>query len=348
MAPESGALLGVSIDWAKDSVAEYTHRLGRAPNVLVTFTQVPLSAQDQTNVQAGAAQAAAQGAMLLLTLEPQHGLAAVTADALADVVSLLRTVNASGVPVVVRYAHEMNGSWYPWGQQPQAYVTSFRGVAAAVHAGAPGSSMMWAPSYGGGYPFTGGTFQARPGSAAARALDTNKDGVLDGRDDSYSPYYPGDQAVDWVGMSLYHWGTKYPWGENEVPAAGKLVDQLRGRYHRAGVDERVVPDFYDVFGRQHSKPVAITETASLYAPGNGGASERAIKQAWWQQAFAPNLLTALPQLKMVNWFEWKKYEPEIRGSVDWTVTTEPILATAYAADLPSWVVPAPGLPACPS
>ena len=36
-------------------------------------------------------------------------------------------------------------------------------MAAAVHAGAPGSAMMWAPNYAGGYPFAGGMYEAEPG-----------------------------------------------------------------------------------------------------------------------------------------------------------------------------------------
>ncbi len=28
--------------------------------------------------------------------------------------------------------------------------------------------------------------------------------------DPYAPYYPGDAATDWVGMSLFHWGSGYP------------------------------------------------------------------------------------------------------------------------------------------
>ena len=344
-APDSGALLGVSIDWASDSLADYAERLGRAPAVAVTFSQMPLRDGDRTNIAAAAAQTAAQGGRLLLTLEPNEGLATVTDEAVADLVATLRSVNDTGVPVVVRFAHEMNGSWYAWGQQPKAYVRTFRAVASAVHAGAPGSSMMWAPNYGGGYPFLGGAHEARAGSKDAKALDTNGDGVLDADDDSYAPYYPGDEAVDWVGMSLYHWGTKYPWGENEVPAADKLVDQLRGRYRHAGVDERVVPDFYDVYGHDHAKPVAITETGAFYVPGGGGAKESKIKRPWWRQAFAPDLLTELPRVKMVNWFEWVKTEPEVDATVDWTVTGTPGMAKAFAADLPDWVVPA-GEPAC--
>jgi hypothetical protein len=345
LAPESGALLGVSIDWEHDTLADYAERLGRPPAVTVTFAGMPLSEQDLDNVGAAVEQAAEQRSRLLLTLEPHRGLARVTDHAIEELTTALQQYNTR-VPVIVRFAHEMNGSWYAWGQQPAAYVETFRRVAAAVHRDAPASSMMWAPSYGGGYPFIGGRHAADVGSRDGRLLDTNRDGRLDERDDGYRPYYPGDDAVDWVGMSLYHWGTRYPWGENEVPADDKLVDQLTGRYHGAGVDERVVPDFHGVYGHRHGKPVAITETAALYAPGAGGASEREIKAAWWSQVLAPDLLERLPNLRMVSWFEWDKFEPEVDGHVDWTVTRDPALRRDFVAALPDWLAPEPEAPAC--
>jgi soluble lytic murein transglycosylase-like protein len=68
--------------------------------------------------------------------------------------------------------------------------------------------MLWAPNYGGGYPFASGQYNALPGTSDFALLDTNHDGVLNMSDDPYLPYYPGDDAVDWVGMSLYHWGSR--------------------------------------------------------------------------------------------------------------------------------------------
>ena len=347
LAPASGALLGVSIDWSKDTLAGFADRLGQAPAVAVTFAQMPLRKRYIVNFDAAAAQAAAVGSRLLLSLEPHHGLAKVTPAAIHRLTRLLRRYNGAGVPVIVRFAHEMNGSWYAWGQQPRAYVRTFRRVAAAVHRTAPGSSMLWAPSYGGGYPFVGGEHAATEASPAGREHDTNRDGRLDGRDDSYRPYYPGDRFVDWVGMSLYHWGTSYPWGENEVPVRGKLVDQLTRRYDVPRARESGVPDFYAIYGQRHRKPVAITETAALYAPGNGGASARAIKTRWWRQVFAPDLLERYPRIKMLNWFEWDKYEPEIAGRVDWTLTRDPVLRRAFARALPMWLVTGSGSPVCP-
>ncbi len=324
-------LTGVSLDWSTDSLAAYAERLGRTPAVVVTFAEVPLREEDLTAVQGVVDQAAASGSSVLLTLEPNAGLEAVDEAATADLVTRLRAWNDGGVEVFLRYAHEMNGSWYPWGQQPEAYVASFRQVAAAVHAGAPGTQMMWAPSYAGGYPFLGGGYHADP--AAPGVLDTDGDGVLTERDDGYAPFYPGDDAVDWVGMSLYHWGEDYPWGENEVPAPDKLVDQLSGTYVSTTRDERVVPDFHGEYGVARGKPVAVTETAALYVPGAGGAPEAEVKAAWWDQVWDPTLAERLPALGMVAWFEWAKTEPEVGGQVDWRATADPGLAQAYAATL---------------
>jgi hypothetical protein len=94
---------------------------------------------------------------------------------------------------------------------------------------------------GGGYPFTGGAHQAVAGTAAYAALDTDMNGEVTGADAPYAPYYPGDDAVDWVGMSLYHWGNTYPWGANVVPEPGKFLQQLTGTYNGNGGNERPTP-----------------------------------------------------------------------------------------------------------
>ena len=52
---------------------------------------------------------------------------------LAAFAERLATYNSRGVPVLVRFAQEMNGSWYSWSQQPTAYVDAFCLIAAAVH-----------------------------------------------------------------------------------------------------------------------------------------------------------------------------------------------------------------------
>jgi hypothetical protein len=342
--PERGAMLGVNLDWGTESLQEFSARLGLKPAVAVSFTNLPMSASDLQNITGAVDQVRAINGTLLLTLEPRSGLAAVTTEIANDLAARLAKFNASGVPVIVRFAHEMNGSWYAWGQQPTAYKAAYREVAKAVHRVAAGSSMMWAPNYAGGYPFSGGAFEAKPGSADFSALDTNRDGVLTLADDPYAPYYPGDDVVDWVGMSLYHWGSKYPWGESEMPEDGKFAAQLTGNYNGLGGDDRAAPDFYQIYGVEKGKPVAIPETAALVVSNGDIALELSIKQAWWRQVFSRETATRFPQLHMINWFEWNKFEPEVKAKVDWTISRNDAILKAFVGDIPTWVIPArPGV-----
>lgn len=335
--PKDGVLFGVNLDWASESVDQYSQGLGHRPAVAAQFTTIPYDDAAWGWVTESATQVKSAGGVLLLTLEPTQGLDAVTARVVAQLASDLRAINDQGIPVVLRFAHEMNGSWYPWSQRPTQYIEVFRRVAAAVHRQAPGTAMLWAPNYGGGYPFAGGQYVAVAGSRDFTLLDTNADGALTMADDPYLPYYPGDDAVDWVGMSLYHWGNDYPWGTNDIPEAGKLVGMLTGTYSGSVGDERAVADFYEVFGTQHHRPVAITETAALYAPGRAGADELTVKQAWWRQVFADQVHDQFPMLKMINWFEWNKDEVEVGGVVDWRTLHSPTTRPAFVADLPKWL-----------
>ncbi|WP_167510404.1 glycoside hydrolase family 26 protein [Paenarthrobacter nitroguajacolicus] len=346
LAPETGILSGVNLDWEHETLAEYAANLGRRPAVVVSFSPFPMSDTDNRNVEAAVEQVRGNGGTLLLTLEPHEGLGEVTKERAGELAMRLDGYNKAGVPVIVRFAHEMNGSWYQWGQKPADYVAAFKVVADAVHQFAPGSDMMWAPNYGGGYPFSGGQYQAAAGTADAVALDTDGDGKVSAADDPYQPYYPGDDAVDWVGMSLYHWGNTYPWGANVLPEEGKFLQQLTGTYNGAGGNDLGVPDFYTEYGEARSKPVAIPETAALSIRSRDGADPLSIKQAWWRQLFDPAIPRDFPELKMINWFEWDKLEVEVKADVDWTVAQDTSVRDAYIADLPTWFVGADEPKAC--
>ena len=349
LVPEPGtALLGVNLDWGSEQLADFTADLGAAPATAVVFTELPLTDDNRTNLAAAVEQIRGQNSSLLLTLEPRQGLAAVTDKVIADTAALLDDISAQGVPVIVRYAHEMNGSWYPWGQQPEEYVASFRALATEFAGSAPGVAMMWAPNYGGGYPFAGGEFETTTGEPGFALLDTDGDGVITMADDPYAPYYPGDDVVDWVGMSLYHWGSAYPWGEDEVAEPGKFVQQLRGEYNGLGGDDSSLPDFYGTYVEGAGKPLGIPETAAFVTADADPALALDIKRSWWSQVFDPALGEGLPGLAMVNWFEWNKYEVEVDGDVDWTIGGDPAITEGFVSALPPWVVFAPDAALCAS
>lgn len=64
--------------------------------------------------------------------------------------------------------------------------------------------MVWAPNTAVGYPFNGaGKYLPNADDPRFRQMDTNGDGKVDNADDPFAPYYPGDDVVDWVGISLY-------------------------------------------------------------------------------------------------------------------------------------------------
>ncbi len=334
--PDTGAWVGMNLDWGSQTVAQLEAELGRPPADVVSFVAFPLTDGDAANLDAAADQAASAGAVLVVTLEPWGGLAAVTDAVAANLATRLARYGAARVPTIVRFAHEMNGSWYPWGQDPAAYVAAFRRVADAVHAGSPTSAMLWAPNQGDGYPYAGGRYGAAPGSPAATTLDTDGDGILDATDDPYAPYWPGPGYVDWVGMSLYFWGLAYPWGENELPPDGAFVGLMTG--------SASVPDFYTGYAERFSKPLAIVETAAFYRPGAGGAGESEIKRAWLGQVFGTQASVRFPWLRMVNWFEWRKTEAEVDAVVDWRIAADPTLRAAFLAALGEGFTLGPAVP----
>ena len=68
-----------------------------------------------------------------------------------------------------------------------------------------------------------------------------------------------------------------------------------------------------------------------------GDAELELKRDWWQQVLAEDLSDGLPQLKVINWFEWRKVEAEVGSEVDWTVTHDPEILAAFQGAVPSYL-----------
>ncbi len=325
---------GVQLDTENDSIDAYSSRFGDTPALFGRYVDYPISTTDLRETEKIIDKLAVKHSSLMLTIEPRKNLSVVTPAVLKDLTNNLIRWNRKGVPVIVRFAHEMNGSWYPWGQNPIEYKNVFKNVAIAVHK-APNSSVLWSPNEGGGYPFTGGPYAAKFGTSNYNYLDTNQDGTLDMADDPYSPYWPGDDVVDWVGLSIYHFGTAYPWSENEIPVANKLSDKINGTYKNENVDETMVPDFYKIYSVNHKKPFAISETSALYNNSiSEGAPERDIKSAWWKQLFNTEFLNTHPNIKLITWFEFKKKETDTGAAIiDWRINSKTDISIEFKVDM---------------
>ncbi|MGM0601159.1 MAG: hypothetical protein ACQETH_15220, partial [Candidatus Rifleibacteriota bacterium] len=171
-------------------------------------------------------------------------------------------------------------------------------------------------------------------SAEFKTLDTNQDNVLDENDDPYLPYYPGDDVVDWVGFSFYHWSNRLQRGYNEVPYQTKWAEVI-------GIGNPI-PNFHDEFALKRNKPMMVAETSAFFDPTDlrgGGASEIDIKKAWIKQVYnlnnnsIPSLKKDFPNLKAIFWFDIEKFESETNTRVDWRVSFDSEISAFYSSQI---------------
>ena len=318
-----------------DSLAAYAARLGAVPSAVGIAVAYPVDDAGRAAVRDAAAEAARHRVRLVLTLAPARGLAAATdaeARGLGELLAGLR--EGAAAPILVRFAPEMNGTWTAWGQQPDAYAAAFRTLAAAVHGA--GAETLWAPAYGAGYPFAGvrGAIEGISPDTVAD-LDTDGSGSVGPEDSPYAPYYPGDDAVDWVGLTAQHFGvfdtgTPPELTPNTVPEPGQFAAQLAGTFGY-GTADGADRDFVGEFAAGRGKPLAVV-TGALWAEGAPGAGEAEVKGAWLGQVAAA--ARATPALRLVLWQETERPEAEAQGRTgDWRLTHDAALAASLRSTM---------------
>jgi beta-mannanase len=161
----------------------------------------------------------------------------------------------------------MNGFWYPWceqsnGNQPGDYVKAWRHVHDIfTQAGVHNVIWVWSPNV------------SYAGSAPLQEL------------------YPGDQYVDWVGLSGYY-GTG---GVKDYVSFDQIFDSTLTQLHQFT-----------------GKPIVVTETGATDAIGR--------KADWVKQAFQQ--LPSHPDIIGVIWFEAVK-------ELDWRIAASPAAAAAF-------------------
>jgi hypothetical protein len=207
--------------------------------------------------------------------------------------------------------------WMDYGAQPTRFVPLWRRVYNAVKRDAPMTAMVWAPNAGNGWPW--GMTRSRLSPEDFALLDTNGNGELDHLDDPYAAFYPGDEYVDWVGTSNYHFGSVPPWLDNVLPYPGQFIANLN------------YGGFYDFYSVSKNKPLMIAETASTYHPeSDPGPGELALKQAWWRQTMTnTTFLDQYSNIKLWCLFEFRKIETDLR---DWRITNNTEVLEAFKRD----------------
>ncbi len=155
-------------------------------------------------------------------------------------------------PVFIRFAGEMNGEWTRYHGDPRAYRRAFRTVYQAFRR-APRAALIWCPN---SVPVTG-----------------------------LEEYYPGDDAVDWVGVNLY----SVLFLDNDPARTGEQVNPI---------------DLLDPVYRKFStrKPIAIGE----YAASHQSALSPAIRSDFAvdkMRQLYESLPTRYPRVKLVSWYD---------------------------------------------
>ena len=189
-----GRYFGISapdFPWSSETFSAVTDAASLAPDLAEYFVNF-----SQKFSTVAAASAYKHGALPMISLEPWNGstaadtkvdarkpdfaLATITAGKYdAYLTEYATAVRQFGAPVAIRFAHEMNGTWYPWcekvnGNKPGDYVKAWRHVHDLfAKAGAQNVIWVWSPNN------------------------------LEGASGSIAGLYPGDAYVDWVGMSAY-------------------------------------------------------------------------------------------------------------------------------------------------
>ena len=171
-------------------VQSFAHRVGRAPVIVSSYKRWRLAPFVRPELRA----VWSRGAVPLITWEPWTD--AGRGFRLREIAHgrydgyvrrAAKSAAAWGRPILLRFAHEMNGTWFPWGRArdgntARLYKASWRHLVGIFHAaGADNVKWVWTPNVDGGgqYPF--------------------------------ARFYPGNKWVDWVGLDGFNWARRGEW-----------------------------------------------------------------------------------------------------------------------------------------
>ncbi|WP_073807959.1 glycoside hydrolase family 26 protein [Kitasatospora sp. CB01950] len=217
------------------------------------------------------------------TDQPTFALSTIISGAHDDYIRrFAHGVAAQKWPVAIRFAHEMNGVWYPWsegvnGNQKGEYVQAWKHIHDLFkEAGADNAIWIWSANI------------VRPVPKV-----------------ELPPLYPGDDYVDWVGLTGY--GTK-----NEATAADTFGPTL------------------DIVRRMTKKPILITET--------GREPNSTLKVKWTTDFF-----DWLNQQSDLLGFIWFERDTDHGAQTDWRFEETPESLQAFSKGIAT-VKLADGLP----
>ncbi len=190
---------GQEAPWSDDPLKALKSAIGRDPEIVMWYQGWGAAGNGKLLDLAMLQRVAARGAIPMITWEPWvpggsvnqpaymlSVIAGTTHDLYAR--SWASQLAAWGKPVLLRFAHEMNGTWYPW---------------------AAGKNNNTAGDYVEAWKHLRGVFDEEGADNVGWVWSPNVVGANTSPDDAFEQFralYPGDEFVDWVGLDGYNWG----------------------------------------------------------------------------------------------------------------------------------------------
>jgi hypothetical protein len=236
-----------------------------------------------------------QGAMPFIRLMPRSSWEDRAADARypldriargdfdADLRRWAHAARETRLPMLLDFAPEMNGNWFPWsgmyngGERsgPQTYRAAYRHVI--------------------------NLFRSQGADNVGFAFHANwrSDPRADWND--IAAYYPGDDYIDWLGVSAYGSVEPGPW-EPLDRALDEVYPQLAAL--------------------SPSKPIALLETGVVEEPGKSKAS-------WIRSGYTALRAGRYPRVKAVSWWQERWRDQNGGPDRDTRVNSSSSSAAAY-------------------
>lgn len=176
-----------------------------------------------------------------------------------------------GGPILLRFAPEMNGNWSPWGSsfnRPEEYVAAYKHIVNIFReTETTNVTWVWSPN------------------------SIHKAGEAD-------PFYPGDEYVDWIGISGFNWGGM------------RSYQKWRAFEEMFGLS---LMDF-----RKYHKPIILAELGSVESPTNP------VAKADWITDMFTKIKLQYPEIGMIVWANAISF-----NEFDWRIETSILAQEAF-------------------
>ena len=171
--------------------------------------------------------------------------------------------------IALRFAHEFNGTWYPWGDKPEDLKLAWRYLHNMFKNAGIDDAVDWV--------------------WCANNVD------VDSHDD-ITLYYPGDDVVDWLSLDGYNWGSNYSFSswksfdETFSQQYVKMVTSFPGKPVMLGEVSSAEP---------HDLPNANWGQ-------NGDDSDAGESKEEWVADMMQSIQSYYPAIKSIVWFNTNK------------------------------------------